>query len=94
MDLYNVLNSRPKASYDYGAAITENRLLTQKHVEMKKQGLFIRSSPEFYKTNWVGNSSYPDIVSISNPRVFVIQLNNPDSGANFYVARLTDNTSK
>ncbi|KLO05165.1 glycoside hydrolase family 35 protein [Schizopora paradoxa] len=81
-------------SYDYGAAITENRQLTEKHVEMKKQGLFIRSSPEFYKTNWVGNSSYPDVVSISNRFAFVIQLKNPDSGANFYIARLTDNTAK
>jgi len=43
--------------YDYGGAITESRELTPKYAELKLQGLFLRSVPEFYKTNVVGNST-------------------------------------
>lgn len=45
------------ASYDYGSAIKENRELTPKYDELKLQGLFLRSSAEFYKTDVLGNSS-------------------------------------
>ena len=44
-------------SYDYGASIRENRALSPKFDELKRQGLFLRSSPEFRKTDWIGNSS-------------------------------------
>ena len=67
-------------------------MLTPKHEELKKQGLFLRSSPEFYKTDWVGNSS-SSAVSVSNPAAFVVFLSNPDTGAGFYIARQTDSTS-
>lgn len=80
------------ASYDYGSSISENRLLTPKHVELKRQGLFLRSSPDFYKTNWVGNSS-SSAVSVSNSAAFVVFLSNPDTNAGFYIARQTDSTS-
>lgn len=80
------------ASYDYGSSIMENRMLTPKFTELKRQGMFLRSSPEFYKTEWVGNSS-SGAVNVSNPDAFVVLLSNPDSGSNFYIARQTDSTS-
>ena len=81
------------ASYDYGSSIAENRLLTPKFAELKKQGIFLRSSPEFYKTDWVGNSSTA-AVQVSNTDAFVVLLSNPDTRANFYIARQSDSTSR
>ncbi|QRW22851.1 glycoside hydrolase family 35 protein [Rhizoctonia solani] len=46
--------------YDYGAAITETRRLTSKYAELKRQGLFLRSVPEFYATDVIGNSTDSD----------------------------------
>ncbi|KAG6917306.1 hypothetical protein DXG01_003147 [Tephrocybe rancida] len=79
-------------SYDYGASIAESRELTTKYDEIKRQGLFLRSSPEFYKTDWVADSSTGLAVSTS-PAAFVSFLRNPDSKAGFYVVRQTDSTS-
>ncbi|KAI5120764.1 hypothetical protein M0805_004727 [Coniferiporia weirii] len=79
-------------SYDYGSSITESRLLTPKFSELKRQGLFLRSSPDFYKTNWVGNSS-SSAVNVSNSNAFVVFLSNPDTGAGFYIARQSDSTT-
>jgi hypothetical protein len=84
---------RLTASYDYGSAIAENRELTVKYPELKRQGLFLRSSPDFYKTDWVGNST-GGIVSVSNPAAFVTLLRNPDSAASFYIARQGNSTTK
>jgi len=80
------------ASYDYGAAISESRELTDKYAELKRQGIFLRSSPEFYKTDWIGNSS-TGAVTTNNPAAFVTLLRNPDSKASFYLARQKDSTS-
>lgn len=82
----------PLASYDYGSTIAENRMLTSKYAELRRQGLFIRSSEEFYKTDWIGNSS-STAVTVSNPAAFVVHLSNPDTGAGFYIARQNDATS-
>lgn len=70
----------------------ENRMLTPKFIELKQQGMFLRSSPEFYETEWVGNSS-SEAVNVSNPDAFVVLLSNTNSGSNFYIARQTDSTS-
>jgi hypothetical protein len=80
------------ASYDYGAAISESRELTDKYAELKRQGFFLRSSPEFYKTDWIGNSS-TGVVTTTNPAAFVTLLRNPDSKASFYIVRPKDSTS-
>lgn len=80
------------ASYDYGSSLTESRLLTSKFDELKRQGIFLRSSPDFYKTDWVGNSS-SSAVNVSNPDAFVVLLSNPDTGSKFYIARQADSTS-
>ncbi|KAI0079138.1 hypothetical protein K474DRAFT_1592617 [Panus rudis PR-1116 ss-1] len=82
-------------SYDYGAAIRENRALTSKYDEMKRQNFFIRSSPQFRKTDWIGDSStgIPNAV-VNGPQAFVTLLENSDSGTRFYIARQNDSTSK
>ena len=80
------------ASYDYGGAIMENRFLTPKYNELKKQGLFLRSSPELYMTDWLGNSS-TSAVNVSNPDIFAVLLSNPVTGTNFYFTRHTNSSS-
>lgn len=67
-------------------------MLTSKFTELKRQGLFLRSSPDFYKTDWVGNSS-STALNVSSSGVFVVFLRNPDSGAGFYFVRQNDTTS-
>lgn len=81
------------ASYNYGGAVTENRALTPKyHVTgLKRQGLFLSSSTEFYKTDWIGKST-TSAVKVSDPTMLVEYLANPDSGLGFYIARQNDST--
>ncbi|KAF9220869.1 glycoside hydrolase family 35 protein [Gyrodon lividus] len=79
-------------SYDYGSAIAENRELTMKYPELKREGLFLRSSPEFYKTDYIGNST-SDAVTITNSSAFVTLLANPDTSTSFYIARQNDSIS-
>ncbi|KAJ7467866.1 glycoside hydrolase family 35 protein [Mycena galericulata] len=80
------------SSYDYGASISESRALSTKFDELKLQGIFLRSSPEFYKTNWIADSS-TGLTASSNPAAFATFLQNPDTGTAFYVLRQTDSTS-
>ena len=81
-------------SYDYGAAIRENRALTDKFDELKRQGLFLRSSPAFRKTDWIGDTStgIPG-VTLNGSAAYVTLLRNPDSGTQFLIARQNDSTS-
>ncbi|KAJ7583566.1 glycoside hydrolase family 35 protein [Mycena floridula] len=79
-------------SYDYGASIAESRVLTTKYTELKRQGHFLRSSREFYKTDWIADSSTGLTVS-SSPAAFITLLQNPDTKASFYIARQTNSTS-
>ncbi|KAJ6779264.1 glycoside hydrolase family 35 protein [Mycena vulgaris] len=75
----------------YGG-ITESRALSAKYDELKLQGLFVRSSPHFYKTDWVADSR-TGLAASSNPAVFATLLRNPDSHAGFYIVRQNDSTS-
>jgi hypothetical protein len=77
------------SSYDYGATISENRVIGTKFDELKLQGIFLRSSPEFYKTNVIATG----LNASSNPAAFVTFLRNPDTQTGFYVLRQTDSTS-
>ena len=79
-------------SYDYGASIAENRSLRDKFGELKLQAHFLRSSPEFYKTNWIADSS-TGFTGSSSSAAFVTFLQNPDTQTGFYIARQTDSTS-
>ncbi|KIK65261.1 glycoside hydrolase family 35 protein [Collybiopsis luxurians FD-317 M1] len=83
-------------SYDYGGTISESRALTPKHPEIKLQGIFLRSSREFYKTDRIGNSSIgiPGGGAVSDPsEVALTFLQNLDSGAGFWITRHNDSTS-
>ncbi|KAK7047487.1 hypothetical protein VNI00_006718 [Paramarasmius palmivorus] len=98
MPWHNVSPVEVYTSYDFGSAIAESRTLTSKFSELKVQSMFLRSSPEFYKTDWVGDSSTDltegAVVSINNTAVaFVTLLRNPDSGAGFWIVRQNDSTS-
>ena len=81
-------------SYDYGAAIREPRALSPKFDELKRQALFIRSSPAFKKTDWIGDSStgIPG-VTVNGSSAFVTLLKNPDTGTGFIIARQQNSTS-
>ncbi|KAF8443138.1 glycoside hydrolase family 35 protein [Boletus edulis BED1] len=79
-------------SYDYGSAIAENRELTDKYPELKRQGLFLRSSPEFYKTDYIGDSTN-GAVAVTSDSAFVTLLTNPDTSTSFFIARQNDSTS-
>ena len=81
-------------SYDYGASIRETRALTDKFDEVKRQGMFIRSSPQFLKTEWMGNSSLgiPG-VTLNGSDAFITSLRNPDSRTWFHIARQADSSS-
>ncbi|EEB90965.1 hypothetical protein MPER_10755, partial [Moniliophthora perniciosa FA553] len=82
-------------SYDWGAAISEPRTLTTKYTELKLQGIFLRSSPEFYKTDVVANSTeIPIVDTLNNSSLgFATLLRNPDTGAGFWIVRHNDSTS-
>lgn len=61
---------------------------------MKRQGIFLRSSPQFRKTEWVGESAtgIPGI-TINNSLAYGTYLRNPDSGTGFLITRQNDSTS-
>lgn len=68
--------------------------MTAKHQELKLQGIFLRSSPDFYKTNWIGDSSTGFAAgAVTNTAAFVTFLQNPDSLAGFWVVRQSTSTS-
>ncbi|EJU05035.1 glycoside hydrolase family 35 protein [Dacryopinax primogenitus] len=79
-------------SYDYGASIAETRILTPKFAELKREGLFLRSVPEFYKTDVIGNTT-TSAVEVSSPLIFGTYLRNPDTGAGFYLVRQQNSSS-
>ncbi|KAI0775604.1 glycoside hydrolase superfamily [Trametes elegans] len=84
-------------SYDYSAAIKETRLLWEKYDEMKRQALFVRSSPSLRKTDWIGdsNSGIPE-VSVGGEdaaKMFATYLRNPDTATGFVIVRQLDGNS-
>lgn len=81
-------------SYDYGAAVRESRALSAKYDELKRQSFFIRSTPDFRKTDWLGDSStgIPG-VTINGSDAFGTLLKNPDTGAGFLIMRQSNSTS-
>jgi beta-galactosidase GanA len=68
-------------SYDYGAAISEPRQLTDKIPAMKEMGYFLQSVPDIAKLD----KAAP--VSASNPLLVTYHLANPDTGTQFYFVR-------
>ena len=81
-------------SYDCGSRVREDRALSPKFDELKCQGLFLRSSLEFKKTDWVGDSnSTMHGVTVNGTGVYVTYVRNPDTGSGFYVTRQTNASS-
>ena len=84
-------------SYDYSAAIKETRLLWEKYDEMKRQAFFIRSSPQFHKTDWIGDNNVTGTgipeVTVEGAETFATFLRNPDSGTGFLIARQLNSSS-
>ncbi|KAJ7120078.1 galactose-binding domain-like protein [Mycena epipterygia] len=95
-------------SYDYGAAIAEDRSLTPKWNELKNIGTFIRSvEHDLARNTIIGNSLILPSTSLvpthstaytDNPGVFVTELRNLEDSAEevtpgFYVVRQTKTSS-
>ncbi|KNZ61955.1 hypothetical protein VP01_132g8 [Puccinia sorghi] len=82
-------------SDDYGSAISEDRTLTEKYTELKRQSFFLRSSDQFYQTEVVGDSKHDAdyFRGKQNHSAFVTELRNPTSGAGFYIVRALNSTS-
>ncbi|WP_432066183.1 beta-galactosidase [Streptomyces sp. C10-9-1] len=74
-------------SYDYGAAITEPRQLTDRYRQNKLIGYFLQSAGPLAKTD----SAPP--TALSNPAITGTVRVNPDTSTQFHVLRHTDSTS-
>ncbi|MFI9009923.1 beta-galactosidase [Actinosynnema sp. NPDC053489] len=74
-------------SYDYAAAISEERQLTDKYAVQKELGYFLQAVTPITKTE-----ATPDVPA-SDPAVTVKSLRNPDNGTRFLIPRHTDATS-
>jgi beta-galactosidase len=72
------------SSYDYSAAISEDRSIGDKFYEVKNLGLFTRVADELAFTDRVGSSSTE---YTNNTHLLTTELRNPETGAAFYVIR-------
>ncbi|MFG1683924.1 beta-galactosidase [Nonomuraea sp. NPDC049269] len=68
-------------SYDYGAAITETRQLTDKYDEFKRQGYFLRAVTPIAQTDPVTGPAS------DNPAVTTVTRANPGTGTQFVLVR-------
>jgi beta-galactosidase len=75
-------------SYDYGAAISEPRLLTDKYTEQKRIAHLLQAVPAISKTDPVTSAPAP-----TNTAIFQYTRKNPDTNAFVYVLRHSDATS-
>ncbi len=75
------------SSYDYGAAIKEDRELTAKYDEQKRLGYVLASVAPLTKTDQVAAAPATD------PSIRVAARANPDDGTHFYELRHSDSTS-
>ncbi|VUC37130.1 unnamed protein product [Clonostachys rosea] len=78
-----------QTSYDYSAAISENRTIGNKFYEMKNLARFTRIAHDLAKTDLVGTgTTYTETEGIT-----ANELRNPDTDAGFYAIRPTDPTA-
>ncbi|KAK4139805.1 glycoside hydrolase superfamily [Dichotomopilus funicola] len=77
------------SSYDYSAAISEDRSVGDKYYELKNLGLFTRVADELAYTERIGNGT--DYTN--NTNLHTAELRNPETGAGFYVIRHDDTAS-
>jgi beta-galactosidase len=81
--------ARPPAytSYDFGAAINEQRQLTSKYDQLKLLGYFTQAVRPLTKTERMS------VHAPSNPALRLDGRVNPDDGTQFYILRHADSTS-
>ncbi|KAJ6518287.1 glycoside hydrolase family 35 protein [Mycena vitilis] len=77
------------SSYDYGAAISEDRTPTPKLAEIKLQAYFLHASPDYLLVGRVGNGT--GMPYSTSPDIYTTNLEAPASKANFYVVRQLTN---
>ncbi|KAF8467613.1 glycoside hydrolase superfamily [Kalaharituber pfeilii] len=83
-------------SYDYGAGISEARLLRDKiNSEGKLIALFLHTMDSILHANLVGNTTSPtaDTQYSTNPAIYTTELHNPATNTRFYVLRHADTNS-
>ncbi|KAJ7692256.1 putative beta-galactosidase [Mycena rosella] len=80
------------SSYDYGAAIAEDRTPTPKLNEIKLQGYFLHASPDYLLVGRVGNGTVGLGTAYSTSSdIYTTNLESPASQANFYIVRQLTN---
>ncbi|KAK0444118.1 glycoside hydrolase family 35 protein [Armillaria borealis] len=80
------------SSYDYGAAIREDRTLTPKIDELKLQSYFLHASPDYLLAGRIGNGTVGSGTAYSESTdVYTTHLHSPSSGANLYFVRQLTN---
>ncbi|KAJ8507813.1 hypothetical protein ONZ45_g9854 [Pleurotus djamor] len=80
------------SSYDYGAAIREDRTLSPKISELKFQSLFLHASPDYLLVGRIGNGTVGLGTAYSvSPDIFTTHLHAPQNDVNFYVVRQRTN---
>ncbi|KAJ7036014.1 glycoside hydrolase family 35 protein [Mycena alexandri] len=80
------------SSYDYGAAIAEDRTPTPKLDEIKLQAYFLHASPDYLLVGRVGNGTVGLGTAYSTSTdIYTTNLESPASRANFYFVRQLTN---
>ncbi|KAF9445456.1 glycoside hydrolase family 35 protein [Macrolepiota fuliginosa MF-IS2] len=80
------------SSYDYGAAIREDRTLSPKLDELKLQAYFLHASPDYLTVGRIGNGTVGLGTAYSDsPDIYTTHLHSPDHGTNFYIIRQATN---
>ncbi|SFF32085.1 Beta-galactosidase, domain 3 [Actinacidiphila alni] len=74
-------------SYDYGAAIAEDRELTDKYAQQKLTGYLLAAVPSLAKTDTLPGAAQ------TNPDLWIKGRVNPDDKTQLYVLRQADGTS-
>ncbi|KAG8680861.1 hypothetical protein FRC08_015999 [Ceratobasidium sp. 394] len=84
----NLATPKVYTSYDYGAAISEDRSLTPKFSEIKLQALFLHASPNYHFAGRIGTGTG----FTNSDQIFTTNLATL-SGQSFYIVRQTTNSN-
>ncbi|KAL4260568.1 glycosyl hydrolase 35 family protein [Pleurotus pulmonarius] len=81
------------SSYDYGAALREDRTLSPKMDELKLQASFLHASPDYLLVGRIGNGTVGQGTAYSDsPDIYTTHLHAPERDVNFYFVRQRTNT--
>ncbi|KAI5782710.1 putative beta-galactosidase C [Geopyxis carbonaria] len=76
-------------SYDYGAPLTESRIIRDKMRQIKSLTLFLRVSPDLRNTDMISNGT----IFANTTAIYGMQQRNADTGAGFYWVHQNTSTS-